>query len=84
VKILLHYDVAAAGELGILLTDYHGIDGCLARRIFRSVDKSEEIAVVEVTESVHLVCRRDRMADTRHDLRGQLEAQIHALRADVE
>ena len=59
VKIFLHDDVAAAGERGVLLADEHGVDRCLALRILRSVDKAEEIAVVEVTESLHFVHRRN-------------------------
>ena len=74
VKIFLHDDVAAAGERGILLADQRGFDRRLAPRIFRSVDKAEEIAVVEVTKSVHFVRRRNRIPDARHDLRRQLEA----------
>src|SRR5262249_5789596 len=42
------------------------------------------IAIVEVAEAVHLVDRRNRAADPRHDLRRKLEAQIHAFGADVE
>ena len=43
-----------------------------------------QIAVVEIAKAVHLVDRRDRVAEPRHDLRRQLEAEIHALGADVE
>ena len=84
VEILLHNDVAAAGERRIFGADQRGFHGGLIPRIFGAVDKAEEIAVVEVTESVHLVDRRNDDADAGHDLRRELEAQIHALGANVE
>ena len=58
VEILLHDDVAAGGESGILRADEHGVDRLLATRILRAVDEAQEIAVVEVAEAVHLVDRR--------------------------
>ena len=84
VEIFLHDDVAAAGECRVLRADQHGVDHRLAARIFRAVDEAQEIAIIEVAEAVHLVDRRNRVSDPRHDLRRQLEAQIHALGADVE
>ncbi len=53
-------------------------------RIFRAVDESEKIAVIEVAEAVHLVDRGHCAAETTHDLRGDLEAQVHPLGADME
>ena len=46
--------------------------------------KPEKVAVVEVAKAVHLVDRRDRIAELRHDLRRDLEAQVHPLGADME
>ena len=83
-EIFLHDDVAAAGEGRVFVADEHGVDRCLASGILRPVDETEEIAVVEIAEALHLVHRRNGVAEARHDLRGQLEAQIHALGADVE
>jgi hypothetical protein len=45
---------------------------------------NQEVAVVEVAEAVHLVDRRDRVAEAPHDLRRDLEAEVHALGADME
>ena len=84
VEIFLHDDIAAAGERGVLLADKHGLDRCLAPGILRPIDETQEIAVVKVTEAMHFVHRRNSISETRHDLRRKLEAQIHALRADVE
>ena len=84
VKVFLHDDIAAASELRILRPDHRGVDRPRARGIFRPVDKAEQIAAVEVAKAVDLVDRRSRGPDPFHDLRRQLEAQIHALRPDVE
>jgi hypothetical protein len=84
VEIFLRDDVAAAGERGVFRADEHGVDHRLAPRIFRAVDETQEVAVVEVAEAVHFVDRRNRASDPRHDLRRKLEAQVHALGADVE
>ena len=83
-KIFLHDDVAASGKIAILVADQYGVDRCSAPGILRPVDESYEIAVVEVTEAVHFVHRRNGISDTRHNLRCQLETQIHALGADVK
>ena len=61
-----------------------GVDRRLTRRVLRAVDEADEIAVVEIAEAMHFVDGRDRVAEPRHDLRRQLEAEVHALGADVE
>src|SRR5208282_4311674 len=72
------------GERGVLIADEHGIDRCRAPGILRPVDETEQIAVIEITEALHFVHRRNGIAETRHTLSGKLEAKIHALSADVE
>ncbi len=84
VKIFLHDHVAAAGECRVLRADIDGIVGCLTRGVLRSVDKADQIAVVEIAKAVHFVDRRNRVTELRHDLRRQFEAEIHALGADVK
>ena len=74
VQILLHDDVTAAGERGILLANQGRVDRCLVRRIFRSVNETEQIARIEIAEAVHLVRWSDGIAQFYHDLRRQLEA----------
>ena len=49
-----------------------------------SADEAEEIAVVEIAKAMDFIDRRGRVADPGHDLGRQLEAQIHALGANVE
>ena len=70
----MHNDVAPTGEAGILLADNRGIDRQGALRVFRPVNETHEIAVIEVAEAVHLVSRQSRVPNTRHDLRRKLEA----------
>ncbi len=46
--------------------------------------KSDQIAVVVVTEAVHFIGRCNGVAKASHDMRGEFEAQIHARRANME
>jgi hypothetical protein len=46
----------------------------LASWILGYVDKPHEITVVEVTEAMHLVDRRNGLTNSRHDLRRQFKA----------
>ena len=55
-----------------------------AGRVLGAVDEPEQVALVEVDEAVHLVGDRRRAVQPRHDLLGELEAQVHPGRADVE
>ena len=57
VKILLDDHVASTGESDILLADDRSVDRQFAVRIFRPIDETQQIAVVEVAEPVHLVHR---------------------------
>lgn len=74
VEVFLDDDIAAAGERGVLFADEHGLEHRLAPRIFRPIDEADEVAVVEETETVHFIYRRDGIPDARHDLRRKLEA----------
>ena len=84
VQIFLHDHVAAARERGILVADERSFDHRLPTRILRAVDEPQEVAVIEVAKAMHLVDRRDRVAERRHDLRRHLEAEVHPLGADME
>ena len=55
VKILLHDDVAASGECGVLVSNQGSVRDGIAARILGAVHKTDEIAFVEVTESVDFV-----------------------------
>jgi hypothetical protein len=83
-QILLDDDVAAASEGAIFIADDGGINGGLIHRIFRAVDKAEQVAIVEITEAMDLVRHRNRAVEPRHDLRRQLKAQIHAGGPDMQ
>src|SRR2546421_7936609 len=52
--------------------------------VLSPVDKTDEVTAVKVAESVDLVHGGDRASQPSHDLCRQLEAQVHALRSDVE
>src|ERR1700675_1010706 len=84
VKIFLHDDVAAAGEGRIFLSNKHGSACLFAPRILCSVDKTDQIAVVEVTETMHLILWRGCGRDPRHDLCRKLETQIHPFCTNVK
>jgi hypothetical protein len=79
VEIFLHHDVAAAGEYGILIADQHSFADHFIAGILRAVNKSEEIAVIEVSKAVHFIHLGNHVPNTRHDLRRKLETQIHVL-----
>src|SRR5208282_3913973 len=46
--------------------------------------EADQIAVIEVAEALYFVRRRNGAFEARHDLRLELEAQIHALGANVK
>ena len=83
-EIFLHDHVAAAGESGVFVADEHGVGRGRPRGILRPVDEAQQIAIVEVAEALNFIHRRNGISQTRHELSSQLEAQIHALGADVE
>src|SRR5215469_1235630 len=84
VTILLHDDITATREGRVFVTDEHGVDGFRASGIFCAIDKTEKVAVVEITKSLDFVDGSNSAADAGHDLCGQFEAQIHGLGANVE
>ena len=55
-----------------------------ARRVFRSVDKADQVAVVEITKAVYFIDRRYGPAEPDHDLRRELKTEVHALGAKVK
>ena len=83
-QIFLHDDIAAAGEARILGADQHRGERLVSGRVLGAVDKSEEIALVEIAEALHLVDRRYGGPEPGHDLRRQFKAQVEPLRTNVE
>jgi hypothetical protein len=84
VQVFLHNDIAAAGKVGIFVTDEYGSGRGRSSEIFGSVDESHQIAVIKVTEALHLVDRRNGISDASHDLRGHFEAKVHPFGPNVE
>ena len=83
-QILLHDDVAAAGEPGVLSADQRRIRRFLTGGVLRAVDESDHVAVVEILEAMHLVYGGHRLAEPRHELCRQLETQVHPRATDME
>jgi hypothetical protein len=83
-QIFLRDDIAAARERSILGADERGVDHRLPARVLGAVDEAQEVTVVEVAKPVHLVDSGDRIAELSHDLRRNLEAQVHPLGADMK
>ncbi len=84
VQVLLHDDVAAAGEVGIFLTDQHGCRCGRAGGILGAVDEAQQVAFVEVFEAMHLVDDLGVRSEPRGQLARELKAQIHPPGPDVE
>ncbi len=76
VNVLLHVHIAGAGEVGILVADRGGADGQCAVRVLGAVDETQQVAVVEEAEAVHLVDHGDRAGHRLEDAVGQLEADV--------
>jgi hypothetical protein len=55
VQVLLHDDVAATGELGVLLADRDRGDCRRAVWVFGPIDEAEQVALVKRPEAVNLV-----------------------------
>ena len=53
-------------------------------RILGAVDEAHHAAQIEVAKTVHFVDDRDRRTEPSCQLRGELEAEIHLIRADVQ
>ena len=84
VDVLLHVHIAAAGEIGILVADFGGADRGWAVGVLGAVDETQQVAVVEELEAVHLVDDGDRPGHRLGHLAGQLEADVEHFGTDVE
>src|SRR3989442_3766571 len=82
-EVLLNNHIAARGERRILASYEGGINRVLTLGIFRPVDEANEVAAVKVTKPMNLVNRADCGSKPSHNLRRQLEAQVHALRPNM-
>ena len=83
-QVLLDDDVAAGGELGILVADEDRGRRCRPGRVLGAVDEPQQVALVEVLEPVHLVDHGRVFPEPTRELAGELEAQVHPPRPDVE
>jgi hypothetical protein len=83
-QVFLQDHVAAAGESGVFVADQHRVERFLTGRVLGTVNKAQEVAVVEILKALPLIDHGDGVAEGRHDQACQLEAQIHPFRPDVE
>ncbi len=59
---------------GIFVANDGGETGCVASRIFGTVDEADDVAIVEVAEAVNLIGDEHVVSEAFHDVRGKLEA----------
>src|SRR5271156_3037838 len=83
-QILLHNDVASAGERRVLFANEGSFDRGVVGGVFRAVDKAEQIALIKVAKAINLIDGGDCVTKLRHDLGRQLEGNVGALGANVE
>src|SRR5262249_58133543 len=84
VHVLLHHDVAATRDLGVLLADERRLDERWADGIRGTVHEAEQVARVEVAEPDRLVGDGDGISEQVEELALELEDQIVPVGADVE
>lgn len=84
VDVLLHDDVAAAGAVGVLVGDEHGVGHGGADGVGGAVDEAQQVAGVEVAEALGVVDNRRSVAELEQQLALKLEADVAAVGADVE
>ena len=83
-RVFLRDDIASTHEIRIFSADKRGFAGIVVFRIFRPVDEADQIAIVEIFETVHLVQNGRDRAKAVHDQRRHFETHIHANGADME
>lgn len=84
VHVLLNDHIAAAREIAVLVTDEHRVGRDVTLGVLGAVDEAEEVALVEVLETVHLVHHGDRSVEAFADQLGQFETEIHVVRSHME
>ncbi len=84
VQVLLHDDVAAAGEVLVLVADQHGLGGLPALRVLGAVHEAEQVAGVVVGEAVGRVDDGGGAGEPPGDPAGELPADVHPGGPDVQ
>lgn len=83
-QIFLHHDIAATCEIGILISNQRGRGQIGADRICSAIDKTQQIARVEIAKSDHLIDHLNAGAQLDQDQLFQLKAHILTGAADVK
>ena len=84
VKVFLDDDIAAACKGRVLVAHNAASRAASPRGFSVPSTKPHDVAVFEITEALDLVGNRNSVSDAFHDLRRQLEAEVHAPGANVE
>jgi hypothetical protein len=80
----LHDHITPSGKRRILKADESGFACGQPSRVLGPVDKTQKIAGVEVTETVHLVHNGNCASEALDNLRSELEAKVEMLGANVK
>src|SRR5207244_1363976 len=84
VQVLLHDSIAPARESRVLVAYDGGGDRQLICRVLGPVDETDQVAVVEMLEAMHLIDGGHCPAEPNHELRREFEAEVHSGGTDVE
>ena len=79
VEVLLHDHIASAHEKRVLRANQDGSAGHGADRVFRPVDKAQQVPDVEVLESIYLIAHRHHVTHPIHDLRRQRKPSVSSV-----
>src|SRR5205807_8978737 len=76
--------IAPARDARVLVADDGGVDRQLICRVLGPVDETDQVAVVEILEAMHLIDGGHCPAEPNHELRREFEAEVHSGGTDVE
>lgn len=83
-EVFLGNNIASARKILVLGIDEYGCVHSIIFWILGPVDETDQIAVVEIFESMHLIHNGGDHAQPVHDKCGHFETHIHADSADVK
>ncbi|MNN52802.1 hypothetical protein D3C81_1675220 [compost metagenome] len=84
VQVFLHQHIAARGKQRVFIADHREVGSLATDRVFGAIDKADDAAHIEIAKALNFIDDRDRVSKGREQLRGQLEAQVHLLGANVQ
>ena len=84
VKIFLRDDIAATRKDRVFVADDCGLANGVSPWIFRTINETYDIAIIEIPETVNLIGNRNFVPDAVHDLGRHLKTKVRSFRSDVE